>query len=140
MKQLPQSTSGISQSRCQFNPPNRKTFFWKSLFPEQLPLNDLGKFLHTRPLYLTGKGERGTGRGLYLLPLPENLIAIHIHPQNTQLPVGVGPGVKGVPVLTPRCNLHVSSVGRGRAADGSRLDQASPGDEAHFPRLLSKRS
>lgn len=40
-------------------------------------------------------------------------------------------GVEAVPVLTPRCNFHVSSVGRRRAADGSRLNQASPGSEAH---------
>lgn len=65
LRQLPYSSSSISQSSCQVNPPNRETLLWKPLFPEQLPLNGLDKFFYLRPLNLTGKGERGTVKGFH---------------------------------------------------------------------------
>lgn len=121
--QLPWSSSGVTRSSCLLNPPNRKTFLWKSLFPEQLPLNTLDKFFHTRPLSLIREGGRGTGRVFHCCcsHFWKNLTATYIPNKILNCPWMWVVGV--VLVLAPRCNLHVSCIGSsGRAMEGSRLD------------------
>ena len=74
LRQLPGSSSSVSQSSCQVNLPSRETFLWTSLFPS----SGLDKFLQpvTKPHW---EGRRGMWRGFHCCCscFWENLIATH---------------------------------------------------------------
>ena len=65
LRQLPGSSSSVSQSSCQVNLPSRETFLWTSLFPS----SGLDKFLQPQSLSLTGKGEGECG-GAFIAAAP----------------------------------------------------------------------
>lgn len=65
LRQLPGSSSSVSQSSCQVNLPSRETFLWISLFPS----SGLDKFLQPQSLNLTGKGEGECG-GAFIVAAP----------------------------------------------------------------------